>query len=199
MNGFERRREKIKDKILQAAFELFAAQGVKAVGIAEIAQRADVSQVSIYNFFGNKENLARQAVFTFMNIKAGEFKALVDSPIPFREKFEQMITVRMDTTQQYSEDFFQAEAYQDPSLQQFLAEYYQTRILPIFRDLIAQGKQEGSIAAELSDEAILMYIGMFNSSITRTDLPKKVQFDLGALFFYGLLGKPWQSGSIENR
>ncbi len=63
MNGFERRRELKKKSILQAAYDLFSARGIKDVGIAEIAQKAAVSQVSIYNFFDSKENLVRQAMF----------------------------------------------------------------------------------------------------------------------------------------
>lgn len=49
--------------ILQTAIELFSVWGIKAVSIAEIAQKANVSQVSIYNFFGSKDNLAKQVIY----------------------------------------------------------------------------------------------------------------------------------------
>ncbi len=57
MNGFEIRREnKINDK-LNAALKHFSMYGIKKDIIDEISKSANVSQVSIYNFFESKENL----------------------------------------------------------------------------------------------------------------------------------------------
>ena len=53
-NGFERRKERKKTDILQASLNLFIKYGTKKVAISEIAQKAQVSQVTIYNYFENK-------------------------------------------------------------------------------------------------------------------------------------------------
>jgi AcrR family transcriptional regulator len=53
MNGFERRKKRKRENICRAAFELFCTLGMQKTKIAQIAKKADVSQVTIYNYFGS--------------------------------------------------------------------------------------------------------------------------------------------------
>ncbi len=60
MNGFEKRKERKKDSIRQAALELFRSLGFRKVSIAEIARKAGVSQVTIYNTSAARKLLSRR-------------------------------------------------------------------------------------------------------------------------------------------
>ena len=53
MDGFNRRKEQKKESIRRAALELFKVYGFKKVSINDIASKAGVSQVTIYNHFGS--------------------------------------------------------------------------------------------------------------------------------------------------
>lgn len=196
MNGFELRREKKMQDILDAAFKLFSANGIKSVSIAEIAKKANVSQVSIYNFFESKENLARQAFFNMMDEKMKDLEMLVGSILPFPEKFEKMVFISLESAKDLNEDFYQSELISDPSIQKFLEEYSHNKTLPLLMDLIEQGKREGCIDNELSSESILIYINSLNA-VLQSNINKKVRMDLGKLFFYGLFGQISQ-GHITN-
>jgi AcrR family transcriptional regulator len=46
-----------RERLLDAANELFYAEGVQTVGIDRIIQRAGVAKASLYNLFGSKEEL----------------------------------------------------------------------------------------------------------------------------------------------
>lgn len=46
-----------RERLLQAASELFYAEGVQSVGIDRIIERAGVAKASLYNLFGSKEEL----------------------------------------------------------------------------------------------------------------------------------------------
>jgi AcrR family transcriptional regulator len=48
-----------RDRLLDAADELFYAEGVHVVGIDRIIARAGVAKASLYNCFGSKEELVR--------------------------------------------------------------------------------------------------------------------------------------------
>lgn len=48
-----------RDRLLDAADELFYAEGVHVVGIDRIIARAGVAKASLYNSFGSKEELVR--------------------------------------------------------------------------------------------------------------------------------------------
>ncbi len=187
MNGFQLRKEKKMEDILEAAFELFSANGIKDVSITEIAKKANVSRVSIYNFFESKENLVRQSSFFFMDKIMKDFQALVKSNLSFQEKFEKMFSMSIEKANNLSENFYQPEFLKDPIVLKFLEEYGNNKAIPLLMDLIVQGKREGYIDSELSSEAILMYVNSING-ILQTNISKKARLDLGKLFSYGIFG-----------
>ena len=58
----EQERIKIKEKILEAALELFHDKGTKALSIAELTKRAGIAQGSFYNFWKDKEALIMELI-----------------------------------------------------------------------------------------------------------------------------------------
>lgn len=188
MNGFELRRQgKMKD-IINAAFELFIKKGLDDVTITEIAKKANVSKVSIYNFFGSKEELARQVIYDFMEQKSQDFFSIFDSDLPFKEKYHKMIAMKMDIVPELSEHFLDNRLLLSPEMQQFLQSYYETKIKPRLIQLIEQGKSEGDIDSSVSTVTILMYIQAI-SNLLNTPIEMNQRIEMGKLFYYGLRGK----------
>jgi AcrR family transcriptional regulator len=58
-NRFERRRQRNRAKLLEAAIELFQAQGLRATKLEEICERADVSPRTFFNHFKTRQHLTR--------------------------------------------------------------------------------------------------------------------------------------------
>jgi AcrR family transcriptional regulator len=46
-----------RERLLEAAGELFYAEGVQSVGIDRVIERAGVAKASLYSTFGSKEKL----------------------------------------------------------------------------------------------------------------------------------------------
>lgn len=192
MNGFERRKqEKIKD-ILAAAHELFRKDGIENVKITDIAEKANVSKVSIYNYFGSKEELARQVIFDYMDKKAEDFKTFMSTDLSFKDKYNLMLKVNMDSVDELTdgstEGLFSNDLLQSPQILKFMQEYGENRIKPLFIELIEQGKREGEIDSSIETESIVMYIQTING-ILSSPITLKQRIDIGKLFFHGLRGK----------
>lgn len=53
------RRPSPRERLLDAADELFYAEGINSVGIDRVIERADVARASLYSTFGSKDGLIR--------------------------------------------------------------------------------------------------------------------------------------------
>lgn len=192
MDGYQRRTEKKKENIRKAAFELFSTYGVEKVSIAEIAKKANVSPVSIYNYFGSKEELTKSVIEEFFNTEMVKFSKILDMDISFPKKVEKILFDRMELTKSISTDFI--KSITDPAIQKLIEDWTYKIAMPAMMDLIEQGRKEGYINPQISSESIILYFQIFTEAIQHPELivnqSKQSIIDLGELFFYGLIGKP---------
>ena len=192
MNGFKKRSEQKKQAILQAALDLFQQFGVQKVTIAEIAKEANVSQVTIYNYFESKDNLIREVFQFYVDGIWQEQKQLLQSDLPFYDKLEKIIFGKTFEANHISERFFEDFMKDYASGNSYVEKLYVEEALPLYIEFFQQGRKEGFIDPTISDEAILFYLQMFREYMQRSDVAEKVlpiADELTKLFFYGLRGK----------
>ncbi|MCC3357852.1 TetR/AcrR family transcriptional regulator [Bacillus sp. REN16] len=192
MDGFEKRREQKKKDILEASLALFMEYGVQKVSIAEIAKKANVSQVTIYNYFENKDNLVRFVFKFYVDQVWIEQKQLLKSDLPFNIKIKQIIFEKGIAVTQISDKFFRDFMKDYASGQSYIEEVYLKEALPLLTSLFDEGKQQGYIDPAISNESILFYMQMFQEFMQREDTTKRIfpiAEDLTKLFFYGIAGK----------
>lgn len=192
MNGFERRREQKTNDILEAALSLFLKYGVKKVSVAEIAKEADVSQVTIYNYFDSKDNLIREVIVHYVNKVWDEYIELLDSDLTFPEKVKKIIFDKTLIANQINEEFFQYFMKEYAEEDNYIITFYTEDVLPRLLQMFAEGKEEGYVDRSISDEAILLYLQMFADYMRREEVAESMlplTGDLTKLFFYGLTGK----------
>jgi AcrR family transcriptional regulator len=71
-----------RERLLEAAGELFYAEGVQSVGIDRVIERAGVAKASLYSTFGSKEELVRAYLDERHTRILGELRAAVDAVDP---------------------------------------------------------------------------------------------------------------------
>ncbi|WP_019156527.1 TetR/AcrR family transcriptional regulator [Robertmurraya massiliosenegalensis] len=192
MDGFEKRREQKKKKIIEAAYALFMEFGIQKVSVAEIANKANVSQVTIYNYFENKDNLVRIVFKYFVDQIWNEQKLALESDIPFDEKIKGIIFDKGMHASQISTRFFQDFMKDYASGQSYVEEVYVNEALPLLIKLFDEGRLQGYIDPTVSNEAILFYLQMFQLYLQREEATQAIlpiAEELTKLFFYGIAGK----------
>jgi AcrR family transcriptional regulator len=196
MNGFERRRERTKECIQQAALELFKAHGSKKVSISEIASKAGVSQVTIYNHFGSKEKLVRNVAEKFILSLWERYREVLEGDLPYLEKLEYICLDKAKVTSQHHGEFLQTMVSNDPEIRRFVESMYQQEVNQRLVDFFEEGKRQGYVDPERSQEAILAYTEIFRnglaaSSVLTADSEHNALLvrDLMAIYLYGLMGK----------
>lgn len=71
-----------RERLLDAAGELFYAEGVQSVGIDRVIERAGVAKATLYSTFGSKEELVRAYLDERHNRILGRLHAAVDAADP---------------------------------------------------------------------------------------------------------------------
>src|SRR5271169_353187 len=68
-----------RQRLLEAASELFYAEGVQSVGIDRVIERAGVAKASLYSTFGSKEQLVCAYLDARHALTLGRLRSAVDA------------------------------------------------------------------------------------------------------------------------
>ena len=197
MNGFEKRRQQKMEQILHAALTLFKKNGFQKVSIKDIAEKANVSQVSIYNYFGNKDELLFEAVKFYLEDQLKAFQAVMENmELSYKDRIRLIIEMKLNETISIHDDFLKAIfSSPSPKLQKLISEFASKDSLPAIYAFLQQGKESGEITANYSPETILLITQIFNEGIRQfpemyTGINKNERIkEIIEFLFYGFFGK----------
>jgi AcrR family transcriptional regulator len=192
VNGYEKRTNTKKEAIIHAAHELFTSRGVQGVSINEIAKLANVSPVSIYNYFGDKNSLAKEAFLSYIETAISKYEQIIGSDIPFTEKLELIMQDKSDLISKIDSSHFNEQALDDKLLRQIFQEAVKEKAISLYQNFIELGKREGYIDRDIPTEAVMRYFMTSMLFLQQPDfLTMSNEYKIGIikLFLYGLVGK----------
>ena len=97
MNGFEKRASLIKEKIMRTTLDMLRTSELKRIRIADISKAAKVSQVTIYNYFGSKEELLREVFRNYFDQAIRDFEQYMSEGHSMKEKIEHIIFLEKES------------------------------------------------------------------------------------------------------
>ena len=196
MNGFERRRERKKEAIRRAAVDLFQVHGIKKVSVSDIAERAGVSPVTIYNYFGSKQALVTDVIKWLLLTLADDYAAVIYGEEPYLERWKRMLFEKSQLRQTYHGEFLTAMIGETREIKDFVDTEMGPRINRLWMDFMEEGKREGYLRPDLSQEAVMLYTDMLRSfanaqpqTYTRLLGDEDLFQQFSRLFLYGIMGK----------
>ncbi|EAC5127609.1 TetR/AcrR family transcriptional regulator [Listeria monocytogenes] len=191
MNNYEKRTLSKKTAIIEAAQILFGKQGFTAVSIKDIAALADVSQVSIYNYFGSKEALIGECARVIMQDTIALAEEILASEGIFTQKLERAIQLCNAEINLSLSKFISKKASKDQQFLILLVNNINSLKKDIYMKYVAAGKEAQVIDNAISDEVIQLFIDAINSlglTVPEEELEEK-QAEIIQLFLYGLIGQ----------
>ncbi len=196
MDGFERRKEQKKERIRQSAIELFKMYGFSKVSIGDLARKANVSHVTIYNHFGSKEGVVQDVMKTVISGLVASSRAVIEGGRPFLEKLELIIFNKAEIAEQYQGELMKMVVNDYPEMQQFVESLWRKEIDSLINIMIEEGKKLGYIKNELSQQAIRYYFEIIRNGafanikmLDEIKVDAKLARDLNYLFLFGLVNK----------
>ena len=186
---------KKKEQILDTAEDLFQRFGIKRITIEEICQTANVSKMTFYKYFKNKNELVKYLWNYWYDDGYAKFDEIKAMDIPFTEKIRLMLKLKEESVSKISYDFIKDYFNSAPEMQEFYEALYQEGIKR-FIDFIKEGQEKGEVRPEMRPDFFIAVIGKLKELINDEKLvnsyPAYIDFvmELNNFIYYGILPRP---------
>jgi len=157
MNGYEKRTQQKRNDILNAAFETISLVPIQDISIQDIAKRAHVSHVTIYNLFGSKASLLDEAAKECADHDIKEILDVLKSDSPVQKRLRLYFAVSF----QHSVDRPQFQPLmnyifhdKDSSLYKYVTAQYAMTV-PYLEKLYDDGQKAGIIRPSLTAQQFM--------------------------------------------
>lgn len=181
------------NQIITTSKELFWKYGIKRVTVEEICREAGVSKMTFYKHFKNKNDLVKRIINHILGKAMAKYRDIMEKEIPFTEKARQSIALKMEQTEEMSNEFFEDYfLHADPELSNYLNNKVVESIDIIMKDYI-QAQKKGEIRADIRPEFILYFLNHMTEMAKDEQLlalyknPGDLVRELINFFFYGII------------
>jgi AcrR family transcriptional regulator len=128
--------------LMSAGKELFFKHGIRRVTVDEICEKANVSKMSFYKFFKNKNELAKEIMLETFNAKLSFYNDTMARDIPFIDKMMALIDDDINQSDMPNNELVEEIMHSNDELREFFNEKM-TEYQDLFDDFFETGKREG--------------------------------------------------------
>lgn len=184
------------DQIVDAAKSLFWKHGIKRVTVEEICDNAQVSKMTFYKHFSNKTELAKYILKNLFDEGIQIYRDIESSDIPYVDKVKKIIQMKMDMTNEISQEFLN-DVYKgdDPELAKMVENYLQ-RNMKMIQDDLKKAQREGNIRKDMHPEFLIYILNRVIDMTTDENLnklfnnPQEMIHEFVNFFYYGVMPYP---------
>ena len=182
-------------RITEAANHLFHKYGIKKVSVEELCQNAEVSKMTFYRLFKNKEELVRHILILDFENAFNEQVKLFKSDLAFKEKLQNALALKYERSKQYSMEFV-SDLYtsKDDAIIKLMHDLGQKGLL-VFRNFLESGQKEGFVRKEVKIDFIMLYLNFMQEKLINKEMlalfesAEDLSRHVTDMFFYGVLAK----------
>ncbi|HMA62053.1 MAG TPA: TetR/AcrR family transcriptional regulator [bacterium] len=148
-----------KSQVVEAAEELFMKFGMKRVTVKEICEKADVSKMTFYNHFDNKNDIIKYIFNSWLDEGYAWLEELEKQNLSFREEIQKILEYKKSYTSRMSPQFIDEYLKDSPELEDFF-ERYRQRGVESFIDWIESCKERGKVRKSIKSEFLVYVFNM---------------------------------------
>jgi len=182
-----------RKQLVHTAKDLFFKYGIKRVTVEEICQEANVSKMTFYKHYKNKNELVKTMIMQLTDEALEKYRRLMNSDMPFEEKVRETIRMKLEGTDNMSQEFFSDYLpHAEPEMLEFLQERRHESMELIIKDY-AEAQKKGDIRQDIKIEFIIWYLNKIWDIMTDEELekmydnPQDMIMEMVNFFFYGIM------------
>ena len=183
-------------QIIQTGQRLFFKFGIKRVTVEEICKEANVSKMTFYKHFKNKNELVKEITKLIMEVNLNKYREFMSrTDISFEEKIRQTIEMKMEGTSDISDAYFDDYMiHSDPELATFI----QTESAKVYKEVLndyMDAQKRGEIRQDIKPEFIqyfmnhLLELAKDENLLGLYEHTQELIMELVNFFFYGLMNR----------
>lgn len=161
--------EKKKKAIFDVTFNLLNEKEIKDITIEEIATAAEVSKVTLFKYYQNKNHLMNLVIIKALEFMASQAQELIHSDLNFEETFRAITNMKVDQIEKFSHTFMLNLMTQYSTSPDFFDTDQQLLQQQMYKQLFQKGRNEGKIASDISEEELLLIIQIFSEGMKGLD------------------------------
>lgn len=178
--------------IVENASRLFVQHGYHKVTMEGISQYANVSKVTLYKYFEDKQALYEYILKENYLKEYDEVVESIDSDLPFEDKIKNVVKARIKKYYDKNVPIYHGEITLSLHLQKFIKEY-KIKMQVHRQDLYIQGRNENFICSDVADKTLETYFKVIQQGLVTVlkdinDFDDEKLTDLLTILFAGVLG-----------
>jgi len=184
-----------RERILEAALELFLRQGIRKTSIDDVADRAGVTRVTVYRYFSDRQQLIGES-FLLVNAAFDRIRAALEEEQDLDGYLNRMAVELTSVPLGFMSGMAELETLH-PRIHADLRKGRRKLLRAIFDQLYARAKSEGRLRVGLDKdvvEALFWEVVMTlpESSVlsSRGLTPAEIYATLSGLLLHGFLKEP---------
>lgn len=173
--GHEKRRLRKKAQIVEAAIELFRKHGFSRVNVTEIAERAGVSQVTVYKYFESKQGLIRVCIRDYFEREVAFYDKLITAPMPFSDRIKTIIRRKLSTIHDFNGELVAELIRHGQEYIDEILELRRTVVERISGPLLEEARQNGHLPAHITNEIVATFFDIVATGIVHSPSYRSLQ------------------------
>jgi AcrR family transcriptional regulator len=184
-----------KKQILETAEDLFLRFGIKRISIEEICSTAQVSKMTFYKYFKNKNELVKYLWSLMFDYGMKKFDEIENMEISFQEKVEQILIMKEESSKKLSHEFALEYFFSNDELREFFNQMYQKSI-GTFISFINNAQTKGEVRTEMKPEFFIAAINKLMELVENKQLVQSYEsykdfvLEINNFLFYGIFPRP---------
>lgn len=182
--------EKKQNAVLKTTLQLINEKAISDITVDEIAQLAEVSKVTLFKYFKNKNHLMNVVLIQALQQMVQKIDAIIESDLDFESTYRAVVALEREELYQYRPFFSENLMFQYSKSPDFFDDETLKSQSKIYEALFQKGKSEGVIDANFSKSDFMMLITIFMEGmkkISAEQLFEKTE-TLTQFFLHGLSG-----------
>jgi AcrR family transcriptional regulator len=177
-----------RDHVLNVAIQAYWQEGVSAVSLNSVCQRANVSKPSLYKEFGSEDSLKQAVIIDYHNMTLAPLYEMLAEDQPFDASLEVLITYILRDHKEHGMpngclfiDMCQCRA-QLGEVTGKQVDQFRELSLKIFEEWIARAKTNGQFKSSIPAQTAALYIDAQIASIMNMQRQGTAAKDVSAAF-----------------